>query len=423
VGGQPPLPQFGRYETTGILGRGAFGTVYAAIDPALDSGVAIKVLADNFSTDAETRQRFIKEARFLRRIGTDRLVGVYDIGEREGQPYFVMELLGSGTLTDRMEARDTPLTRADLRRMTQELAAAMSAIHRAGVIHRDIKPSNLLIHSDAAPVAGDLLSDDERIVLGDFGLARDIDASALTVAGGTDGFMSPEQRVPGAPVDERSDIYAATAVIAELAKRCDDPLPAALQQALDAGLQPDPDDRPADVDAWQALMLDALVDGPATSPVPVVPPPPPATVAPPGTTSAPSPQQPVGASPVLSTPGQSAPGQPARGAPWLVPVGVVLSLVVLAVLALVGRNLLAGGDDAGPGIIGPNEIEVGETATYLADERDDAGYYWTDWEGIRHDGSVLDVEASTVGVLPITLTEVRDGVETSRELVVRVVPR
>ncbi|MGI9597164.1 MAG: protein kinase, partial [Acidimicrobiales bacterium] len=73
-----------------LLGAGAFAAVYAARDPALDAIVAVKVLGDNHCVDPEVRARFIKEARLLRRVGTSRLVPVFDIGEQDGQPYFVM---------------------------------------------------------------------------------------------------------------------------------------------------------------------------------------------------------------------------------------------------------------------------------------------------------------------------------------------
>ena len=207
------LPQFGRYETERVIGRGAFGTVYQACDPVLDSSVAIKVLADNYSADPETRERFINEARVLRRVGTERLVSVHDIGEERGQPYFVMELASGGTLANRLAERSLPLELEDLQHLINEMHAAIRTVHDARVIHRDIKPSNLLIQGDRQTGGASLLAPGERLVLGDFGLARDMDATGLTVAGGTDGFMAPEQQEVGATVDERADIYAATAVL------------------------------------------------------------------------------------------------------------------------------------------------------------------------------------------------------------------
>ncbi|MGH1493594.1 MAG: protein kinase domain-containing protein [Acidimicrobiales bacterium] len=95
-----PRQQFGRYQIVGLLGAGGLAAVYEALDRALDATVAVKVLGDNHCVDPDGRSRFINEARLLRKVGTERLVPVFDIGEQGGQPYFVMELIGGGTLAE-----------------------------------------------------------------------------------------------------------------------------------------------------------------------------------------------------------------------------------------------------------------------------------------------------------------------------------
>ncbi len=171
--------RIGRYELVELLGTGSFAAVYRALDPALDTEVAIKVLADHHSAVPDIRERFIGEARLLRRLASDRLVAVHDIGEHDGQPYLVMELVRGGTLAQRLDGR--PATREQCRHLVDELAACMTAVLEGGVVHRDIKPSNVLIRPDPtgapANAATPVLGAGERLVLADFGLARMVDRS------------------------------------------------------------------------------------------------------------------------------------------------------------------------------------------------------------------------------------------------------
>ena len=177
--------RLGRYVIRRRLGSGTFAAVFEADDPALDAPVALKVLADHHSADPDVRNRFIREARLLRRSHSPRLVTIHDIGEENGQPYLVMELVSGGTLEQRLAATG-PLGRSDLARLVDELEACLVELERVGVVHRDIKPSNLLVRSSRRSDA--LLGPDEQLVLADFGLARSTDASGLTVGGGTVGL-------------------------------------------------------------------------------------------------------------------------------------------------------------------------------------------------------------------------------------------
>ncbi|MFF5402860.1 serine/threonine-protein kinase [Streptomyces misionensis] len=202
------LERIGRYRLERPLGTGAFATVWLAHDPELEAPVAVKVLAENWSHRLDVRDRFLSEARLLRRAGSSRVVQVYDIGELpDGRPYFVMEYADAGTLADLLA--DGPLPVPDALALTAEAARAAAALHEAGIVHRDIKPTNLLLHT--AP------DGTRRVLLADLGLAKSLaQASALTLAAGSAGYRPPEQAEPGEGIDERADVYSLGAVGYEL---------------------------------------------------------------------------------------------------------------------------------------------------------------------------------------------------------------
>ncbi|MFF8649557.1 serine/threonine-protein kinase [Streptomyces griseoluteus] len=203
-----PPERIGRYRLQQRLGSGAFATVWLAHDDELDALVAVKVLADNWSHRLDVRERFLSEARLLRRAGSSRVVQVYDIGELDdGRPYFVMEYADAGTLADLFADGPPPVSEA--LELTALAARGAAALHEAGIVHRDIKPTNLLLRT--APDGG------RRLLLADLGLAKSLaQASALTLAAGSAGYQPPEQAEPGAGVDERADVYSLGAVGYEL---------------------------------------------------------------------------------------------------------------------------------------------------------------------------------------------------------------
>ncbi|MEU2309955.1 serine/threonine-protein kinase [Streptomyces misionensis] len=202
------LERIGRYRLERPLGTGAFATVWLAHDPELKAPVAVKVLAENWSHRLDVRDRFLSEARLLRRAGSSRVVQVYDIGELpDGRPYFVMEYADGGTLAELLA--DGPLPVPDALLLTAEAARAAAALHEAGIVHRDIKPTNLLLHT--AP------DGTRRVLLADLGLAKSLaQASVLTLAAGSAGYRPPEQAEPGGSIDERADVYSLGAVGYEL---------------------------------------------------------------------------------------------------------------------------------------------------------------------------------------------------------------
>jgi serine/threonine protein kinase len=191
------MRQIGRYRLDEVHGSGAFATVWRGFDTELEIPVAVKVLAENWSHHADVRERFLAEARLLRRIASDRVVRVYDVGTHDGQPYFVMDFVAGGTLAD---LADGSLDASSALDLAERSARAVAELHAAGVVHRDIKPSNLLLD----PVEGEL----GRVLVADLGSAKRLaEASGITVTTGTPSYMAPEQAL-GRPIDERCDVYA-----------------------------------------------------------------------------------------------------------------------------------------------------------------------------------------------------------------------
>ena len=193
-------PSVGRYRIDRVLGSGAFASVWLGHDDALESQVAIKVLSGSLIDDLDVRNRFLEEARILRRADSERLVRVHDIGELpDGRPYFVMSYADRGTLGDRM--RERPLPVSDAVALAEQIAYGVEVINTLGVIHRDLKPSNVLFQS--TPDGG------EKLLIADLGLAKALAhaSGAFTLPVGTPGYMSPEQARFGGGLDVRADVY------------------------------------------------------------------------------------------------------------------------------------------------------------------------------------------------------------------------
>ncbi|MGI9614607.1 MAG: protein kinase domain-containing protein [Acidimicrobiales bacterium] len=271
--------RLGHYRLIEPIGTGGFATVYRAVDERLESEVAVKVLAENHALDIEIRERFLAEARALRRVACDAVVPVYDIGETDrAQPFIVLAYADRGDLRDRVTKRAAagmPVDPDDLLTVAETLAIGLGRAHRVGLVHRDVKPTNLLISSSKGEARGrplgrsTLLASDERLLLGDLGLAKDVAASSgLTVGAGTHGFSAPEQRTGLSQVDARADIYGASAVLYWMATAVlpvddDDEraqrltaarLPADLTRAIGVGLATEPSRRFSMIEEWLGAM-------------------------------------------------------------------------------------------------------------------------------------------------------------------------
>ncbi|MET9894237.1 serine/threonine-protein kinase [Streptomyces sp. NPDC006465] len=227
------LERIGRYRLERRLGAGGFGVVWLAHDDVLDASVAVKVLSENWIDRLDIRERFLSEARLLRKADSNRVAQVYDIGELpDGRPYFVMEYADGGTLADRIEAGQLPV--AEALRLTARAARGAAALHEAGIVHRDIKPSNVLLRT--SPGGAD------RVLLADLGLAKSLaQASGLTMAAGSAGYTPPEQARPGSGIDARADVYSLGALGHHLVTGSVPGPPGKVERAdrLRAGLGPD----------------------------------------------------------------------------------------------------------------------------------------------------------------------------------------
>lgn len=357
-----------RYEIGRLLGTGNFASVHAATDPALDAPVAIKVLAENHSADPEIRERFVREARLQRRAASDRLVTIHDVGEHDGRPYLVMQLVEGGTLADRWP--DRAVSNADVLRVIDELEACLVPLHGAGIVHRDIKPSNLLVNGRSVALASGtdpLLADDESLVLGDLGLARDLAATNLTLGAGTTGWMAPEQGLPTAEIDHRADLYAASMVVATLVTGASpaivdeqlDEVPAAVRDELRTGLAHDPAKRPRDAAEWAERLRRAVRSS--------------------GDRDLASP---VGRRPLM--------------------LGLVGLLIVVTLI--VGWSIAGRGDTDSPTILGPRDVAVGEEVVFVTDADPGEVVVWTDWTGRQYERPEFRIVAERPGRLPISVS-------------------
>jgi serine/threonine protein kinase len=184
------------------LGVGGFASVWLYRDDELESDVAVKALADNWAQRLDIRDRFLEEARILRRADSDYVVRVYDLGEVEGTPYFVMTYADQGTVANLIERKGRISLERTLQVVTQA-GAGLTVLHAQGSIHRDIKPANLLLRTDGPGT---------RVMVADLGVAKAmLHASGLTHVVGTPAYMAPEQATGGG-VDARADVYALAAV-------------------------------------------------------------------------------------------------------------------------------------------------------------------------------------------------------------------
>ena len=195
----------GPYSIVREIGRGGMGVVYEGWDERLSRSVAIKTIIR--TTDAQARDRFLREARTAAAVSHPHVCQLFDIGEHDGIPFLCMELLEGRSLAERLV--EGPLPVPETASIALAILSALAALHRRGIVHRDLKPTNVFLTSDG-------------VKLLDFGLARstdlDSDETALTLPGivmGSPRYMAPEQ-VRGREVDGRTDVFAAGLVLFEM---------------------------------------------------------------------------------------------------------------------------------------------------------------------------------------------------------------
>ena len=188
------------FEVRGLVGRGGFGEVWAALDVPLSRDVAVKVLHSSLSSNHEYRERFRREARAIARLRHPGIVPIYHVGESNGLVYFVMPLVKGLTLKAAL-AEPGGLPADEALRILLETVAALKEAHAHGIVHRDLKPENIMLEGPQ-----------RRALIMDFGVAKveEPDAEDLTetdMVVGSPEYMSPEQAT-GRELDARSDIYS-----------------------------------------------------------------------------------------------------------------------------------------------------------------------------------------------------------------------
>jgi serine/threonine protein kinase len=208
----------GTFECTALLGKGGMGEVYQAKDLKLGRDVAIKVLPEEFASDADRVARFQREAKLLASLNHTNIAAIHGLEESNGIHFLVLELIEGDTLADRIKSGAIPVEEA--LKLALQIAEALEAAHEKGVIHRDLKPANIKVTPDG------------KVKVLDFGLAKafageqaDLNLSnsptlsdIATMQGvilGTAAYMSPEQ-ARGKPVDKRADVWAFGCVLFEM---------------------------------------------------------------------------------------------------------------------------------------------------------------------------------------------------------------
>jgi WD40 repeat protein/tRNA A-37 threonylcarbamoyl transferase component Bud32 len=214
--------QFGDNQLLALLGEGGMGEVYRARKHSLDIEVAVKVIKEARLARAQERDRFKDDAKTAAQLNHPNIVHIYEVGEKEGQPFFAMEFCASGSLDD--ELKDKFLTPMQAAKLVEWLAGAMHLAHQKGIVHRDLKPANILLTKTDAVSGICVVADDGTEAhyqpkITDFGLARRLDRECdkqANVIMGTPSYMAPEQaRGESNQVTARADVYGLGAILYE----------------------------------------------------------------------------------------------------------------------------------------------------------------------------------------------------------------
>jgi serine/threonine protein kinase, bacterial len=276
--------EFGRYRLFEKLGQGSMGAVYRAHDTALGRDVAIKLLQPELAAEPGFQERFRREAYAAARLASPNIIPIYETGEFDGRLYLVMPII-DGVDLNKVLKSDGPMSPQKAVRVVEQVAAALDAAHKSGLVHRDVKPSNLLMVGE------------DFVYLIDFGLVHEASAGRLTltnVAPGSPAYMAPERFNAGKSVDARADVYSLTCVLYECltgrlpfsgggveglaaAHRTDEPpkpssldpaIPAAFDGVIARGMAKEADDRYQSAHELAVAARAALTDVHAAPPIP-----------------------------------------------------------------------------------------------------------------------------------------------------------
>jgi ABC-type branched-subunit amino acid transport system substrate-binding protein/DNA-binding beta-propeller fold protein YncE/predicted Ser/Thr protein kinase len=198
-----PGTTFAGYRVESLIGRGGMGVVYRATDLSLERPVALKLIAPELAEDEYFRSRFLREPRLAASLDHPNVIPIYEAGERNGQLYLAMRYVEGSDLKTLVE-RDGKLSPELSLRVLAQVADALDAAHRRGLVHRDVKPANVL------------LDENEHVYLTDFGITKQIGGASTDTgrAVGTLDYLAPEQ-IRGEEVDGASDCYALACVLYE----------------------------------------------------------------------------------------------------------------------------------------------------------------------------------------------------------------
>ena len=245
---------FGRYQLVEVLGRGGMGEVWRAFDTGTERIVAVKVLPAHLAGDDGFQQRFLREAKAAASLNEPHVVPIYDFGQVDGRLFVAMRLVDGHDLQDLLA--HGPLSPDRAVTIIEQIASALDAAHRIGLIHRDVKPSNILV------------AEDDFAYLIDFGIARVAGETGLTSTGmtlGTWPYMAPERFRTGT-ADARADVYALTCVLHQ-ALTGQQPFPGESLEQIATGHMFDPPPRPSAIQASvPATMDDVIATGMAKDP-------------------------------------------------------------------------------------------------------------------------------------------------------------
>ncbi len=197
----------GKYEIQSVLGSGGMGTVYRATQLNLDRTVAIKVPSEKVLENEEFTERFLREAHMCAHVAHPHVVSIFDVHDDPQAPYIVMEYVDGRPLHEFLTEQSTSLFVSDLLDIVGQVCGGLDAAHNKGIIHRDIKPANIVITTL-----------DRQVKLMDFGIARALDQTSITMAGammGTPYYMAPEQ-IQGGDLTGAADIYSMGCVVNKL---------------------------------------------------------------------------------------------------------------------------------------------------------------------------------------------------------------